>query len=109
MQHGIITIQVEVLKALSRKKLILLTLTWEDMLNLPISGDELQLDRHTLKITQGPLSDETLLNRPQAAAGPENRWLCIYAGEWVRAETLAGEFRKDPRVQGVELVGQVPV
>lgn len=102
MTQGVITLHVEVQKPLGRKKLIQVDLTWEDMLDLPISTDELTIDRYTVTVVQGPRSDEELLDRPRLAVDPKSgpiHWTCRYDGEWVRVENLIQQLKKDPRVQ----------
>lgn len=100
--NGVITLDVQIQRCLSRKSLIRIELGWQDMRSLPISGDRIPIDRHELLVTEGPVSDEALLDRPSLVA--DGVWKCDYPGEWVHAEALARAFKKDWWCRSVRLL-----
>ena len=100
-KQGSITVEVEVVKSLGRSKKVQLDLSWEDMLDLPITGDGLSVDRFELTVVRGPMSDEMLLDQPQLAFSGDGEpacWSCRYDGDWIQPEVLVSQLRKDPRV-----------
>ena len=106
-RQGVITLHVEMRKSLSRKSLIEVQLNWENVLDLPISGDLLLIDRIPLKVVRGPRPDGVLLDRPQSALDPDEGptyWYCHHDGEWARVEVLVSEFMKDPRTLSVQVL-----
>lgn len=105
--RGVIDLEVEVTKSLSRARLIHLALRWGDMLRLPLSDDIVTVGRFELKIVRGPASDEMLLNSPTAAVDPSCapiRWYARYDSTWARAEELAAAFSADHRYLSAEVL-----
>ncbi|MFE0472476.1 hypothetical protein ACFW2V_12770 [Streptomyces sp. NPDC058947] len=96
---GVITLEVELKKPLDRKNLVRIDLRWDDMLDLPISGDVIAIDRFDLKVVRGPVSDEALLDQPQVVTGAlsPGHWYCHYDGDRIAAEKLITELSHDPR------------
>lgn len=106
-RQGVINLEVEVMKPLSRKRLIRLALSWDDMLRLPISGDTVTVGRFSLKVVRGPASDEMVLNHPTTVIDPDRgptHWYARYDGAWARAEELVAAFASDPRHLSAEVL-----
>ena len=100
---GVITIEVELLKPLSRMRKVAIELAWEDMLDLPLSTDKLQIDRADITLTLGPADDETILDAPNSLH--DFTWQGSYdSGEWVSAETFISNIRHDPRVLNAKAI-----
>lgn len=93
-------------KPLSRKRLIRLDLAWKDLLDLPLSGDILNIDRFRVEVVRGPVSDELLLDQPSSAFGADvqSHWYCRYDAEWAHVDTLTAAFRKDPDFLSVQVL-----
>jgi hypothetical protein len=100
---GVITIEVELLKPLSRMRKVALELAWEDMLDLPLSTDKLQIDRMEINLTLGPADDGTILDAPNSLQ--DFTWQGTYdSGEWVAVETFIANARHDRRVLNVKAI-----
>lgn len=102
MNTDVITLDVQVQKCLSRKSRIRVEADWPYGLTLPVPGDKILLDRYELLVTEGPASDEVLLDRPGLVV--DGIWKCNYSGEWAHAEMLAKEFSTHMRCRSVRLL-----
>lgn len=102
-QAGVITIEVELLKPLSRMRKVAIELAWENMLDLPLATDRIQVDRADISLTTGPADDETILDRPNSLQ--DFTWQGTYdSGEWISAETFISTVRHDPRVLNAKAI-----
>lgn len=98
---GVLTLEIELAKPLSHHKRVAVELAWSDMLDLPLSGDSLTIDRVSLVVSAGPASDEVLLDAPNSLQ--DFTWQCRYENiEWTSANALSRELRNDPRVLSVK-------
>lgn len=104
---GVITLEVELMKALGRGKRVRFDMSWGNLLVLPISGDMLTVGRFKMKVMQGPASDETLLDRPAVVTGngAPGVWRCrLDTAEWAHVETLASLLSKHPDLSNVQVL-----
>lgn len=103
---GVITLEVELKKPLNRRSLVRVDLRWGDMLDLPISGDVISIDRFNLKVVRGPASNETLLDQPQAVTRLTSPgcWYCHYDDDWIAAERLISGLSRDPHCLSVRVL-----
>lgn len=100
---GVLLIEVELLKPLSRQKKVAVELAWPDMLSLPLATDTLQLDRAQVVLTRGPADDDVILDSPQSLT--DFTWQGSHdSGEWVSAQTFAAMVNKDPHVLGARII-----
>jgi hypothetical protein len=98
---GVLLIEVTLPKPLSKFRRVAVELAWPDMLDLPLSNDELQIDRATVKVVRGPAGDDTLLDAPNSLQ--DFTWQGLYeCDEWISAETFAALVRNDPKVLSVK-------
>lgn len=96
----VITLRVEVLNCLSRKKIIEVDLDLGDRPVFPIPRDSIQIDRSEVRVVSAPASDDDLLDGKWDGAG---YWQCVYEGDWVKSEALAASLKEDPGVRGVRV------
>lgn len=100
---GVILLEIELLKPLSRMRKVALELAWENMLDLPLSTDKLQIDRLEINLTLGPADDETILDAPNSLQ--DFTWQGTYdSGEWVATETFIANARHDRRVLNAKAI-----
>ena len=98
---GVLLIEVTLPKPLSRFRRVAVELAWPDMLDLPLGGDELQIDRAAVKVVRGPAEDDVVLGDPESLQN--FTWTGLYeCDEWISAETFASLVRNDPRVLSVK-------
>lgn len=94
---GVITVEIELNKALSRSRRISVEMEWDDMLNLPLSSDRLQIDRTEIELLNGPASDDAILDRPSSLT--HFTWQGIYRNtDWMHLNDFARTLQKDRRV-----------
>lgn len=96
----VITLRVEVLKCLSRKKTIEVDLDLGMQPIFPLPRDTLQIDRAEVEVVSAPASDDDLLEGIWDGTG---YWQCAYEGDWIRSEVLAASMKNDPIVRGVRV------
>lgn len=98
---GVLLVEVSLPKPLSKFRRVAVELAWTDMLDLPLSGDELQIDRAAVKVLRGPAGDDVILDAPNTLQ--DFTWQGTYeCDEWISAETFASLVRNDPRVLSVK-------
>jgi len=100
---GVLLLEVELLKPLSRHRKVAVEVAWPDMLALPLSGDSMQLDRAVVSIGRGPADDDTILETPERLT--DYTWQASYHGEeWISAQAFATLVQKSPNVLSARLI-----
>lgn len=100
---GVVLIEVELLKALSRQKKVAVEVAWPDMLSLPLSGDSMWLDRAEVSIGAGPAEDDVILDAPQSLK--DFTWQASYdGGEWISAQNFASLVKNSPHVLSARII-----
>lgn len=101
---GTLILEIELAKPISRDKKVRVKLSWKNMLSLPLTGDQLQVDRALLTVTSAPASDDVLLDAPNSVPGG-SVWRCRYDNdEWMTCVALTQILRNDPGVRSVAIV-----
>jgi hypothetical protein len=100
---GVVLLEVELLKATSRRRKVAVEVAWPDMLSLPLPGDTMQLDRVKVDVGRGPADDDTILDSPQSLG--DFTWQASYGGdEWISAQTFASTVTKSPNVISARII-----
>ena len=97
-KSGVLVLEIRLAKSASHDRGLRITLSWDDMLSLPLGGDILRIGRAELEIITTPASDEVLLDAPETV--PEGAvWECRYDNtEWMSYVALTRLLRADPKV-----------
>ena len=100
---GVITLEIELAKPLSRQKKVVVEYAWHDMNDLPVRGDNFSVDRVDIGIDSGPASDEVILSQPETLQ--DFTWQCTYPNtEWTSAQDVLRLVKNDPKVLSAKVL-----